>query len=142
MAAIMPGVGFGPPSGNPNDPGDTADTVNILPFTVDLGTWNAFMQAYTSGSFAAAPATSFGQAYASLAAPGNGNGNGNGNDAEPVFVDQYHYNHSTGQVEPGGDGIPELNIYPDLNSSLPSGNRGTVDLGAPNNSTNDLKRQI
>lgn len=31
---------------------------------------------------------------------------------------------------------------PDANSNLPPGNRGTVDIGSPNNSTNDLKRQI
>ncbi len=42
----------------------------------------------------------------------------------------------------GSDGVLEMNIYPDANTSLPSGNRGTVDLGSPNNSTNDLKRQI
>ena len=33
-------------------------------------------------------------------------------------------------------------MYPDLNSGLAPGNRGTVDLGSANNSTNDLKRQI
>lgn len=33
-------------------------------------------------------------------------------------------------------------MYPDLNTTAPPGNRGTVDLGSPNNSTNDLKRQI
>jgi hypothetical protein len=33
-------------------------------------------------------------------------------------------------------------MYPDLNSGLAPGNRGTVDLGAPGNSTSDIKRQI
>lgn len=41
-----------------------------------------------------------------------------------------------------GDGIKEFDLYPYGNQSLTSGNRGTVDLGSPNNSTNDLKRQI
>lgn len=40
------------------------------------------------------------------------------------------------------DTIPEISMYPDLNSGLAPGNRGTVDLGSANNSTNDLKRQI
>lgn len=56
--------------------------------------------------------------------------------------DDYSYNENSGYVNYGGDGIGEINIYPDANTNLPSGNRGTVDLGAPNNSTNDLNRQI
>lgn len=56
--------------------------------------------------------------------------------------DNYSYNENSGYVNFGGDGIGEINIYPDANTNLPSGNRGTVDLGAPNNSTNDLRRQI
>ncbi|MBC8117269.1 MAG: hypothetical protein H7062_22970 [Candidatus Saccharimonas sp.] len=56
--------------------------------------------------------------------------------------DGYSYNPDNGVVSSGGDGVKELNIYPDPNANLPSGNRGTVDLGNPNNSTNDLKRQI
>lgn len=57
-------------------------------------------------------------------------------------TDSYNYNPSNGVVSSGGDGVKELNIYPDPNANLPSGNRGTVDLGNPNNSANDLKRQI
>ncbi|MBC8117008.1 MAG: hypothetical protein H7062_21645 [Candidatus Saccharimonas sp.] len=56
--------------------------------------------------------------------------------------DSYSYNPNNGVVSSGGDGVKELNIYPDPNANLPSGNRGTVDLGNSNNSTNDLKRQI
>ena len=56
--------------------------------------------------------------------------------------DSYSYNPNNGVVSSGADGVKELNIYPDPNANLPSGNRGTVDLGNPNNSTNDLKRQI
>ena len=55
--------------------------------------------------------------------------------------DLYNYN-SNGVVSSGADGVKELNIYPDPNANLPPGNRGTVDLGNPNNSTADLVRQI
>lgn len=64
------------------------------------------------------------------------NGNSNG------FTDTKRHSSSSGNVSNDMDGIPEVNIYPDNNSSLPSGNRGTVDLGSPNNSTADLVRQI
>jgi Flp pilus assembly protein TadG len=57
-------------------------------------------------------------------------------------TDQYSYNTTTGAVTSGGDGVKEVDLYPYGNQCLPSGNRGTVDLGSPNNSTNDLKRQI
>jgi Flp pilus assembly protein TadG len=58
------------------------------------------------------------------------------------FQDQRSYNSSTHSIHTGSDGIPEVNIYPDANSNMPPGNRGTVDIGSSNNSTNDLKRQI
>ena len=58
------------------------------------------------------------------------------------FNDQDSYNKASGTVSSGKDGVPEVNIYPDQNSKMPSGNRGTVDLGSPNNSTTDLVRQI
>lgn len=56
--------------------------------------------------------------------------------------DLYSHNSNNGVVSNGSDGVKELNIYPDPNANLPPGNRGTVDLGNPNNSTADLKRQI
>jgi Flp pilus assembly protein TadG len=56
--------------------------------------------------------------------------------------DDYSYDPGTGAVTAGGDGIKEVDLYPYGNGALPPGNRGTVDLGSPNNSTNDLKRQI
>lgn len=59
-----------------------------------------------------------------------------------IGQDNYHYNPDTGEVTSGSDGILEVNLYPEANVDLPPGNRGTVDLGSPNNSTNDLKRQI
>ena len=58
------------------------------------------------------------------------------------FKDEYTYNPSTRTVTSGADGIREVNIYPTGNSNLPPGNRGTVDIGSPNNSTADLSRQI
>lgn len=61
------------------------------------------------------------------------------NDIGP---DSFAYNPNTGSVYRGQDGIREVNLYPSGSSSMPPGNRGTVDLGNPNNSTMDLKRQI
>ena len=58
-----------------------------------------------------------------------------------VGSDSYKYN-SNGTVSSGSDGIKEISIYPSSSASLPSGNRGTVDIGSPNNSTADLSRQI
>ena len=57
-------------------------------------------------------------------------------------TDDYGYDEEDDEVENDGDGILEANLYPSGSSSLPPGNRGTVDIGSPNNSTNDLKRQI
>ena len=59
-----------------------------------------------------------------------------------IGSDDYGYNTEYDQVENHGDGILEANLYPSGSSQLPPGNRGTVDLGSPNNSTQDLKRQI
>ncbi len=57
--------------------------------------------------------------------------------------DNYSYDPDTGTVTPGSDGIPELNLYPGGGASqLPPGNFGTVDIGSPNNSAQDLSRQI
>lgn len=44
------------------------------------------------------------------------------------------------EVVPGRDGVLECNLYPQGTGS--PGNRGTVDLGGSNNSTNDIARQI
>lgn len=55
-------------------------------------------------------------------------------------TDQYRYSASTGQVSSAGDGIREVNLYPQGIGS--PGNRGTVDIGGSNNSTADLARQI
>lgn len=69
------------------------------------------------------------------------------------LLDQYYegtqhgykdnYGWCDGEVCKGqSDGIVEISMYPDLNSGLAPGNRGTVDFGHSGNSTNDLKRQI
>ncbi|MDG2220259.1 MAG: TadG family pilus assembly protein [Rubripirellula sp.] len=52
--------------------------------------------------------------------------------------DQYAF--ANGGVSSGSDGIFEANLYPKGNGS--PGNRGTVDIGAANNSTADLSRQV
>ena len=87
-------------------------TLSILPIAVDVPTWNALLAAMTS------------------------------DDDEHQFGDAYAWNEELERIVSDDDDILELNMYPDLNTSLPPGNRGTVDLGSPNNSTTDLKRQI
>jgi Flp pilus assembly protein TadG len=87
-------------------------TCKLLPFTLDVNVWNDVLA-------------------------------GNGPDA-------FTRNTTTGAVTSGADGIPECKLYPLSNGNgngkgsggLPPGNFGTVDLGAPNNSTSDLARQI
>lgn len=59
-----------------------------------------------------------------------------------IGPDQYKYDAETGQVSTGSDGALEVNLYPEGSSSLPPGNRGTLDFGAPDNSTSDIARQI
>lgn len=59
-----------------------------------------------------------------------------------VGGDDYEFNAGLNKVVESSDGILEVNIYPSGSSSLPPGNRGTVDIGHPGNSTSDLKRQI
>lgn len=54
--------------------------------------------------------------------------------------DQYGYNATSMNVNSGRDGIGEVNLYPQGTGS--PGNRGTVDIGGANNSTNDIARQI
>jgi Flp pilus assembly protein TadG len=59
-----------------------------------------------------------------------------------VGGDNYRYNADNGTVSAGSDGVLEVNLYPTGSNLMPPGNRGTVDLGSPNNSTADLTRQI
>lgn len=55
-------------------------------------------------------------------------------------TDSWTWDPSTGTVRAGGDGSREVNLYPQGTGS--PGNRGTVDIGSSNNSTNDIARQI
>jgi Flp pilus assembly protein TadG len=54
--------------------------------------------------------------------------------------DNWTWNAADKAVESGADGIREVNLYPQGTGS--PGNRGTVDIGGSNNSTNDIARQI
>ncbi len=54
-------------------------------------------------------------------------------------TDNWNYN-SSGAVVAGTDGIREVNLFPQGTGS--PGNRGTVNIGASNNSTATLCRQI
>jgi hypothetical protein len=55
-------------------------------------------------------------------------------------ADAYRWNTQTKQVEPGSDGLVEVNLFPQGTGS--PGNRGTIDIGGSNNSTADIARQI
>ena len=83
-------------------PGNSQETLGVLPFALDLQTWNTI----------------------------------SANTAQ----DSFSYNSSTGAVTAGGDGVREVNLYPQGTGS--PGNRGTVDIGGANNSTADIARQI
>jgi len=67
--------------------------------------------------------------------------NGNGND-------HWSYERDDRFVVSGGDGTPELKMYPthvgEAINGIPhgAGNFGTIDIGNNNNSTTDLERQI
>ena len=54
--------------------------------------------------------------------------------------DNYACDATDGTVSTQQDGIGEVNLYPQGTGS--PGNRGTVDIGGANNSTNDIARQI
>ena len=62
------------------------------------------------------------------------------NDAFTNGDDDYAHDTENQTVSSGSDGVREIKLFPLDN--LTSGNFGTVDLGAPNNSTADLARQI
>lgn len=62
---------------------------------------------------------------------------------EGAFSDQFHVDSESNAVSSGSDGLREVKIFPvGLDKSLPSGNRGTLRLGANNNSTSKISRQI
>lgn len=57
-----------------------------------------------------------------------------------TVADNYAYDATDDEVKTRQDGIGEVNLYPQGTGS--PGNRGTVDIGGANNSTNDIARQI
>jgi Flp pilus assembly protein TadG len=87
-------AGFEIPNDNSN--------LGILPFALDLETWNAMVAGST--------------------------------------YDNWTWNEATEAYSAGSDGVPEGNLYPQ-DTGAP-GNRGTVDIGSNNNSTDDIARQI
>jgi len=54
--------------------------------------------------------------------------------------DSWSWNAAEQTIEPGADGVREVNLFPQGTGS--PGNRGTVDIGSSNNSTADIARQI
>ncbi|MBN1852556.1 MAG: Tad domain-containing protein [Pirellulales bacterium] len=54
--------------------------------------------------------------------------------------DAWTWDADDGEIRPWPDGIREINLFPQGTGS--PGNRGTVDIGSSNNSTNDIARQI
>jgi len=81
---------------------ESGENLDLLPFALDLDTWNALLAQETT--------------------------------------DDWTWNANTKTITPGSDGVYECNLFPQ-GTGCP-GNRGTVDVGNPNNSTADLKRQI
>ena len=55
-------------------------------------------------------------------------------------TDSWTWDEVTDTIRSGGDGIREVNLFPQGTGS--PGNRGTVDIGPCNNSTSDIARQI
>lgn len=55
-------------------------------------------------------------------------------------TDSWTYNPTTKAVSSGGDGIKEVNLFPQGTGS--PGNRGTIDIGGENNSTAVIASQI
>ena len=58
------------------------------------------------------------------------------------YDDGFSWDRNSETVSSGGDGVREVNLYPQQNTILPPGNRGTVDIGSNNNSTSDIARQV
>ena len=54
--------------------------------------------------------------------------------------DSYKFSDDSGSVSTGGDGVREVNLFPQGTGA--PGNRGTVDIGGANNSTSDIAHQI
>ncbi|MCA9134342.1 MAG: hypothetical protein KDA45_14335 [Planctomycetales bacterium] len=89
-------------------PPSSSHKLNLLPFALDIDTWEAMLAGNAPDNYA----------------------------YDPTHVPTA----SSGSVSGGSDGIREVNLFPQ-NTGSP-GNRGTVDIGGANNSTNDIARQI
>lgn len=61
-------------------------------------------------------------------------------ESGPGVEDDWTWDAERGEIRSGSDGWMEVNLYPQGTGS--PGNRGTVDIGSSNNSTNDIARQI
>jgi Flp pilus assembly protein TadG len=81
-------------------PPSEVETLDLLPFALDVDTWEQVVAKQTSDTFRV----------------------------------------QNGCVVSGSNGLFECNLYPQGTGS--PGNRGTVDIGPGNNSTNDIARQI
>lgn len=130
MAALVQNVG------GFQAPGDGSN-LELLPFALDETTWNSLVNGcvttdnwkYTSCNSGSGGSCGSG----GNSGCGNGGGNsgcGNGNSGSS----------SSNGVTAGCDGVKEVNLFPQGTGS--PGNRGTVDIGSCNNSTNDIARQI
>jgi Flp pilus assembly protein TadG len=89
--------------------------------------------------------------FSGFRAPGGGSGN---LDLLPFALDEvtwnamlagggsddWNWNDQASTITAGTDGVREVNLFPQGTGS--PGNRGTVDIGSSNNSTNDIARQI
>jgi hypothetical protein len=66
----------------------------------------------------------------------------NGMLAGTTGTDNFSWDRNSETVTSGGDGVLELNLYPGQDTTLPAGNRGTLDIGSDSNSTADIARQV
>jgi hypothetical protein len=81
-------------------PDGSGETIEMLPFALDLPSWQATVAGHTEDNFVG----------------------------------------TSSLVSAGCDGICETNLYPQGTGA--PGNRGTVDIGGQNNTTDDIARQI
>ncbi len=79
--------------------------------------------------------------YGNLVVDKHGNPVGGWEARALLGNDEFTHNSENQTVSRGGDGIYEIRLFPEKNKDIP-GNFGTVDIGNPNNSTADLRRQI
>lgn len=124
---LVPGF-FGKIFGSQGEPASATATAAFLN---NFGGFQAPTTAYTNGGLSSSnlmilPFALDQQTYNALLA-------GTGSD-------NWSYNASTQTVTSGSDGILEVNLFPQGTGS--PGNRGTVNIGASNNSTSTLCRQI